>query len=135
MVKWLFRILEDGALETDNPPFSMVKDAINALDGNEINTVSLKLRNDDSMDIGGGKANQYKCHVRTKNGFYHLLNPNCQRDMNDTVPIVMGDGEEWNYPKCTIVSLETVMIAVECFCTTGELSPNLTWDKTLDFKL
>ncbi len=132
LIDTLFCLLESGRLEINNPPLSRVMDAIRALNGVTVDTVGINLRYGDSMDIGGGKMDQYKCHVSTRNGIYDLINPNVPKDTNDCVPIMFND-EVHAYPRCTIVSFETVMIAVQCFCTSGELSPNLTWDSTLDY--
>jgi hypothetical protein len=129
----LFHFVEGGVAEIDDPSLCKVLDAIKALDGIDIDTASVTLRNGDSMDIGGGKDGQYKCHARTKNSFYDLVNPNCRRDVSDTV-LIMMDNEVSRYPRCCIVSLDMVMVAVECFCTSGELSPSLAWDNTLEYE-
>jgi hypothetical protein len=129
----LFYFVKDGVEEVDDPPLCKVVDAIKRLDGIDIDTVSVTLHNGDSMDIGGGKDNQYKCHARTKNSFYDLVNPNCQRDIRDTISIMMCN-ELSKYPKCCIVSFDMAMVAAECFCTSGELSPTLTWDNTLEYE-
>ena len=135
----LFHFVENGVANIDDPPLSVVKEAIRALDGDEINTVSIGLRNGDSMEIGGGKQGRYVCYTRIKKShpcyLYHLVNPDCPRDMKDLVHINMGDGESWTYPRCTIVSLETVLIAAECFCISGEMSPSLAWDNKLNFEI
>jgi hypothetical protein len=133
MIIRLFHFVHGGVVEIDDPPLAKVIDAIKALDGVDIDTVSVTLRNGDSMDVGGGKDGQYKCHARTKGSFYHLVDPRLPRDMNDTVTIMM-DQETSYFPRCCIVSREMVMVAIECFCTSGELSPNLTWDNTLEFE-
>lgn len=129
----LFHFVGDGVVEIDDPPLSKVFDAIKALDGIEIDTVSVTLRNGDSMDVGGGKNDQYKCHARTKGSFYDLVNPQLPRDTTDTVAIMMAQ-EVSTYPRCCIVSCEMVLAAVECFCTRGELSLSLTWDNTLEYE-
>lgn len=117
----------------NDPTLPTVLDAIKALDGMEIDTFSVILRNGDRLAVGGGKCDQYKCHATTNNSLYDLIAPNCPKDTKDTVSISM-DNEESTYPRCCIVSLEMVMAAVQCFCTTGVLSPQFTWDSTLEYE-
>ena len=85
------------------------------------------------MDIGGGANNRYKCHARTKGSFYDLVNPGVSRKSKHSVSIMM-DQETNTFPACCIVTLEMVLLAVECFCTTGILSNELTWDNTLRYE-
>jgi Immunity protein Imm1 len=133
MVIWLFHFADDAAAEIDDPTLSQVIEAVNALNGVDIDTVSVKLRNGDSMDVGGGKDDQYKCHARTMGSYYEMLNPQVPRDMSDTVTIMM-DQEGCSYPRCCVVSREMVRTAVECFCKSGELNSTLTWDNTLEYE-
>jgi hypothetical protein len=129
----LLHFTPDGVMDVEDPPLSRVIDAIKALDGVNIDTVSVTLRNGDSMDVGGGKDDQYKCHARTRGNFHHLINPPVPQDMTDTV-VIMMDQEASSFPMCCIVSLEVVMVAIECFCTNGSLSSSLAWVTNLEFE-
>jgi Immunity protein Imm1 len=133
MIVRLFHFTHDGVVDIADPPLSKVIDAIRALNGVENDTLSVTLRNGDTMDVGGGKDDQYKCHARTRGSFYDLVNPLVPLDMTDTVTIMMNQ-EANSFPRCCIVSSEMVMVAIESFCTKGELSSNLTWDNTLDYE-
>ena len=128
----LFFLAEDGPVYIDDPSLATVLDALGSLDGHDTDTLSVTLSNGDSMDVGGGADDHYKCHARTKNSFYHLVDPMIPKDMNETVEIHMDD-EISTFPRCSIVSLEIVKIAVECFCVNGELSSKLQWDNTLKY--
>lgn len=133
LVARLFYFVEGGIEEIDDPPLCKVVDAVKKLDGVDIDTVSVTLRNGDSMSIGGGKDNQYKCHARTKNDLYDMVNPSCQCDANDIVWIMMNN-EANKFPRCCVVPLDSVIDAVECFCATGELSQSVSWDNTLEYE-
>jgi hypothetical protein len=103
--KWLWRLIESGDLEVFDPSISAVKQAIEALDGKDCNWVSVAVQGGRGMDIGGGRLGEYVCHVRSEDrlNHYDLVNPHCPREMTDLVNIPMGDGEEWTYPRCTVV--------------------------------
>gem|GEM_PF-5491417 len=85
------------------------------------------------MDIGGGKDNKYKCHARTNGGLYDLINPKIPCGMRDTVGIMMNQ-EGNSFPKCCIVSLDLVLMAIETFGSSGLMDPRLTWDNTLEYE-
>jgi hypothetical protein len=133
LVLRLFHFSHDGVVDVERPPLEQVIDAVTALDGGEMDTVSVTLDNGDSMDVGGGKDDQYKCHARTRGSFYDLVNPLLPQDMGDTVMIMMNQ-EGNSFPRCCIVSREMVMVAIECFCTRGELASSLTWTDKLEFE-
>ena len=58
LVKWLWRLVETGAVETDDPPLSRVRDAVKAMDGEEINWVAIDVRSGD-RDGGVQPINSY----------------------------------------------------------------------------
>ena len=128
----MFYRKQDG-VDIDDPSLTEVMNAVMALDGHDSDSMSVTLGNGDSMDIGGGAANQYKCHARTKNSFFHLVDSAVPKEMANKVKIQM-DEEITTYPDCCIVSLDMVKTAVEFFCVNGELSPDLSWDNTLAFE-
>jgi len=129
----LFYLAKDGAVYVDDPSLTEVLDALMALDGHDVDTLSITLSNGDSMDVGGGDHDQYKCHAITKGDFYDLVNPLIPKDMADAVDIQMND-ETNTFPRCSIASLEMVKSAVECFCRNGGLSSQLNWDNTLEYE-
>ncbi len=53
--------------------------------------------------------------------------------MADTVGIQMNE-ETNTFPRCCIVPLDMVKIAVECFYVSGELDSRLNWDNTLVYE-
>jgi hypothetical protein len=133
LVRRLFYFTTDEQIYIDDPPLNRVIEEIEALNGDDIDTVGIKLNTLNSMAVGGGKEGQYKCHATMKGVLYDLLDPQLPRQVNDKVEIMM-DQEISSYPRCCIVSREMVMEAIKCFCTTGELSSNLTWDNTLEYE-
>jgi hypothetical protein len=126
-------LTESGAQYVDNPSLARVLDVLASMDGEDSDTLSITLSNGDSMDVGGGANGMYKCHARTLSSFYDLLCPALQKDLSDTVDIQMDD-EINSFPRCTVVSLDMVRIAVECFCVNGDLNASLLWDNTLDYE-
>lgn len=129
----LFYFTEDDVTEIEGPPLPKILDAVRSLDGIDIDTLSITLRSGDSMDVGGGKDNQYKCHARIRNDFYDLVNPDFSQELNEMVSIMMNE-EVNTYPKYCIVTLDMVLQAIEYFSTYGQLSNDLTWDNTLDYE-
>lgn len=131
-VKTLSYLTTDGAVYVDDPSLTQVFNALDIMDGQEIDTLSITLGNGDTLDVGGGNCDQYKCHARTKGNFYHLVNANIPRDMEDTMDIQMNE-ETNTFPICSIVSLQDVKTAIECFCLNGELSSAVSWNNTLEY--
>ena len=129
----MFYLTKDGGVDIDDPSLIEMMNAVMALEGHNSDLMSITLSNGDSMDIGGGAANQYKCHARTKKSFFHLVDPAIPKDVANKVKIEMGD-DIATYPRCCIVSLDMVKTAVEHFCENGELSPDLSWENTLRFE-
>ncbi len=133
IVTRLYYFEEDEAVDVDDPPLSEVLTALRTLDGMEFDTFMIMLINGDSMSVGGGKNDRYKCHARTKGSFFDLVNPTCPMDEDDTESIMM-DQELTGYPKCLIVSFDMIINAVHCFATSGQLNPNLKWDDTFKYE-
>ena len=129
----LFYFTETDTEEIDNPSLSQITNAINLLDGVSIDTVSIGLSNGNSMDIGGGKDNQYICYIRTSSTLYNLIDPAISVDSNNVVMIMMNE-EANSFPQCCVVNQEMVITAVHYFTRTGECHPDLHWDNALDFE-
>jgi hypothetical protein len=129
----LFYFTSDGVEDLSKPDMSQIINAVKSLDGIDIDTVSVTLCNGDSMDIGGGKDDQYKCHARTCGSFYDMVNPDTLCDAKDTVMIMMNQ-EGNSFPRCCIVSREMVLLAIETFCSSGVLDSRLAWDNTLEYE-
>ena len=128
----LFYLTDVEAVNVKDPTLAQVLDVLLAMDGQDADSMSVKLNTGDSMDVEGGLDGQYKCHARTRAGFFHLVNPSTPKDMSDMVYLQTG-GEGTEFPRCCIISLSCARAAVECFCATGDLNPKLGWDNTLDF--
>jgi hypothetical protein len=128
----LFYFTQNGVADVEHPTFDEVVHAVVGLDGDKLDTVSVTLENGDSMDVGGGNGDQYKCHARVQGDFYDLVNPRIAQNMRDTVSIMMN--QEGNlFPNCCIVSRDVVLAAIEVFCEKGELANSLTWTSELDY--
>lgn len=133
IVSVLFFFDEGEAVYVDNPALSTVLAALRTLDGNELDTFFIQLKNGDMLEVGGGDDDRYKCHATTSDNYFDLVKPSSPRDPSDTVMINMCQ-EGWHYPRCLIVSLEVVIEAIKYFATSGKLNPKLKWDNTLEYE-
>src|SRR5205085_1783623 len=120
----------DEVVESESATVEDVLRWINGLDGEKNTIVAVTLDDGRSAEVSGGSDGRYKVNVRVNGRFYDLASG--VSTSYKRVPLAYCE-DLCFYPEKYIVTLDQALAALRHFCTTGELSPELSWSSAADY--
>ncbi|NEW04636.1 hypothetical protein GK047_01175 [Paenibacillus sp. SYP-B3998] len=109
----------------DNPSWELILASIARLNGKRHTLVSLNMKDDSYMLIGGGESGKYIVTTSFNNvSFYNLVfgSMGCE-----PIQLVVG-GQLGDYPQKMCVDFDTMSLAVKTYALEGKIDNSLVWE-------
>lgn len=123
-------LVRETAPADSAPTWSTVVEALMALDGCEQTLICLERTGGTRLMIGGGSAGRYvvNCLLDQETQENYLL---VNRTPAGPAMELCCGGQTAQYPARHCVDLSLAMEAVDHFCRTGSMAPDLLWEEGL----